>query len=170
MKKLAVVIGIICMVGATAPQLFAESTPEPTIYVVKRGDTLWDISERFFKDPFFWPNLWSRNPTIGNPHFIYPGQKLRILPDRIEVVTTPVPSSPTAGSESATPGDLKSIREKIFQVFGSEGFITEKELAGVGRIVATNHDRVIVGAMDTVYTDIGSGHEDRKSTRLNSSH
>ncbi len=39
---------------------------EPIIYTVKQGDTLWDISQRFIKDPYYWPNLWSNNPAIGN--------------------------------------------------------------------------------------------------------
>ena len=59
---------------------------EPIIYTVKQGDTLWGISQRFIKDPYYWPNLWSNNPDIGNPHLIYPGQKLRIYDGRIEII------------------------------------------------------------------------------------
>ena len=43
---------------------------EPTIYVIKKGDTLWGLSERFIKDPNYWPNMWSKNNQITNPHFI----------------------------------------------------------------------------------------------------
>lgn len=49
----------------------------PNVYVVVRGDTMWDISGRFWGDPYFWPTLWSYNPSIGNAHFIYPGNVLR---------------------------------------------------------------------------------------------
>src|SRR6266581_4960464 len=59
---------------------------EPTVYVIQKGDTLWGLSDRFFKDAYYWPNLWARNPQhITNPHFIFPGQKLKVYPDRIEV-------------------------------------------------------------------------------------
>jgi nucleoid-associated protein YgaU len=50
------------------------------IYTIKQGDTLWDISAKFLKDPFLWPKLWQRNPYITNPHWIYPGQPVRIVP------------------------------------------------------------------------------------------
>jgi nucleoid-associated protein YgaU len=50
------------------------------IYTIKQGDTLWDISSKFFKDPFLWPKLWQRNSYITNPHWIYPGQPIRLVP------------------------------------------------------------------------------------------
>jgi len=47
-------------------------------YTIKQGDTLWDISNAFYKDPFLWPLLWKANPYITNPDLIYPGNKLAI--------------------------------------------------------------------------------------------
>lgn len=51
----------------------------PEIYVVVRGDTLWDISGRFLEKPWNWPKLWGANPQIANPHLIYPGDRLRLI-------------------------------------------------------------------------------------------
>jgi hypothetical protein len=48
----------------------------PERYVVKRGDTLWDISAMYLKDPWYWPEIWHVNPAIANPHLIYPGDEL----------------------------------------------------------------------------------------------
>lgn len=45
-------------------------------YVVKRGDTLWDISAYYLQHPWQWPELWQVNPQIENPHLIYPGDVL----------------------------------------------------------------------------------------------
>ena len=50
------------------------------VYIIKRGDTLWDLSGRFLDDPFFWPRLWQSNQYITNPHWIYPGNPIRFYP------------------------------------------------------------------------------------------
>jgi LysM repeat protein len=51
---------------------------ESTQYTIKKGDTLWDISNAFFRDPFLWPFIWQANPFITNPDLIYPDNKLNI--------------------------------------------------------------------------------------------
>ncbi len=53
----------------------------PKSYIVKKGDTLWDISGIFLKQPWLWPKLWRLNPEINNPHLIYPGDELRLVFD-----------------------------------------------------------------------------------------
>ncbi|MCF0224431.1 MAG: LysM peptidoglycan-binding domain-containing protein [Fibrobacter sp.] len=45
-------------------------------YIVKEGDTLWDLSDEFLHDPFAWPDLWENNRHIQDPHWIYPGDSL----------------------------------------------------------------------------------------------
>ena len=60
-------------------QGLTQETKEPEgTYTIQKGDTLWDISSRFLKDPFLWPKLWERNPYISNPHLIFPGNPIRL--------------------------------------------------------------------------------------------
>ncbi|MDQ3205398.1 MAG: LysM peptidoglycan-binding domain-containing protein [Pseudomonadota bacterium] len=60
---------------AVAAQMRAE---HPDTYVVKRGDTLWDIAGRFLERPWLWPEIWQANPQIANPHLIYPGDVISL--------------------------------------------------------------------------------------------
>lgn len=53
----------------------------PKSYIVKKGDTLWDISGVFLTQPWLWPKLWRLNPEVSNPHLIYPGEELRLVFD-----------------------------------------------------------------------------------------
>ncbi|MCP4494140.1 MAG: LysM peptidoglycan-binding domain-containing protein [Gammaproteobacteria bacterium] len=51
----------------------------PDDYIVQEGDTLWDISSVFLRDPWHWPEIWYKNPQVENPHLIYPGDVLAII-------------------------------------------------------------------------------------------
>jgi hypothetical protein len=67
-------------VDATAPvpAPVAMNPNAPLSYTVKRGDTLWDISAMYLRDPWLWPEIWHANPSVQNPHLIYPGDTLTL--------------------------------------------------------------------------------------------
>ncbi len=142
--------------------LLAAGQEEPTIYVIKQGDTLWGLSERFIKDPNYWPNMWSKNSQVTNPHFIYPDQKLRIFPDRLEIVpkeqSPEAPVQKTAPAEAVAEAIQQIAAEKTYTLYGTEGFLAEKGFKPYGLVIGSQHDRIVVGVDDIVYTDIGAEH------------
>jgi hypothetical protein len=67
----------VAQAGASSNIQLADGHPER--YVVVKGDTLWDISGKFLRDPWLWPEIWYVNPQVENPHLIYPGDVLTLV-------------------------------------------------------------------------------------------
>lgn len=142
---------------ASPSAVLAAGQDEPAIYVIKQGDTLWGLSDRFIKDPNYWPNMWSRNSQVTNPHFIYPGQKLRVFPDRMEFVPKGQDSVQKAAPAPAVAAALQEVAaEKTYTLYGTEGVLVETDFKPSGFVIGGQHDRIILGVDDIVYTDIGT--------------
>ena len=60
----------------------------PNSHTVKEGDTLWDITQTYYGDPYRWPQVWSYNPEITNPHWIYPDATVQLRPGDGSAVDT----------------------------------------------------------------------------------
>ncbi len=69
------IISLLISVSAWADEVQINPS-HPDQYTVVKGDTLWDISGKFLTHPWQWPELWSHNTQIKNPHLIYPGDTL----------------------------------------------------------------------------------------------
>ncbi|MBJ6799364.1 LysM peptidoglycan-binding domain-containing protein [Geomonas propionica] len=141
--------------GLTATAPFAAAQEQPTIYTIVPGDTLWGLSQRFLKDPYYWPNVWANNQAVGNPHFIYPGQKVRIYSDRIEIEQTQA-ASPAQAPQAPASQELREEQQAVtFSVNGSQGFLIENGMQPAGTVISLHQNREMAGTDDIVYTDIG---------------
>lgn len=106
--------------------------PAPSDYYVARpGDTLFALAGRFFGDPMAWPMLWSYNPQITNPHWIYPGDLIFLRPEAGE-----------------SPMDVRLQGGRFFPV---GGFYTGEELETVGELRYADTGRRMLQPLDEVY-------------------
>jgi hypothetical protein len=125
-------------------QQFAGPTPE--LHVVRTGDTLWGICSLYFGDPWQWPKVWSYNPQITNPHWIYPGDLVRLLPKGMfaqqQVAPPTNPESPEPVKDNLPAPAAKTnvgIKQTAFveksdidKSITVDGAVDEKELLSIG--------------------------------------
>src|SRR5690606_15092968 len=67
--------------GADPRETVGPAGPAPLVHEVRSGDTLWDSCWFYFNNPWEWPRIWSYNAGITNPHWIYPGDRVRLYPE-----------------------------------------------------------------------------------------
>jgi len=151
---------------ATGPLAHAEELslrPDvPLSYVVKKGDTLWDISDLYLKEPWRWPELWDNNPQVDNPHLIYPGDELALrwdngvprlgLARRGDVKLTPeLRSEPLDTAIPPIPRDQIDpfLRENKVLVPGQFDTLAYVIAGDAGRIISALGDRIFArGALE----------------------
>ncbi|MBI9088146.1 MAG: LysM peptidoglycan-binding domain-containing protein [Desulfobacterium sp.] len=120
-------------------------------YTIQKGDTLWDLSQRFYNAKWTWPGLWEMNDKIKNPHWIYPGKKIRIfLTDplakqpSLPAIPAPVPQKTAAKAPVVTPFFSYPSMDGL-------GFIRKKTIVPLGKVLRSRDDRVMMATGDTLY-------------------
>ncbi len=127
----------------------------PERHIVVPGDTLWDLSAKFLKHPWRWPEIWRMNrDQIRNPNRIYPGDVIVLERDREGRPRLRLQSAkllPQVYSETLRQ-EIPAIPPNIIRPFLSEPLIVEAHaLDSAARIVATQQDRVYIGNGDIFY-------------------
>ena len=143
----------IAAIAAEAP--FNEDVPEK--YTVKKGDTLWDISDLYLRDPWLWPEIWYANPQIANPHLIYPGDIISMVyidgrprlmlekRDRRGKLAPEVKVVPESEAIPALPLDI------INSFLTRNRIVTQEEVDRAPYVVAGYEKKLLSGSGDTFY-------------------
>lgn len=144
-------------------------TSHPHQYVVKKGDTLWDISSQFLRDPWFWPEIWHKNRQVENPHLIYPGDVLTLIyvDGQPQIAVNEQPSTRTTQTSDQPLRVVKlspSIRKQgldasvvtipgdaIRQFLTKPRVVTKEELDSAPYILASDDNHLIMGQDNTIY-------------------
>lgn len=135
----------------TNAQVTQQQSGDSDYHVVAQGDTMWDLSGRYYGDTYEWPRMWSYNAHITNPHWIYPGDIVYLRDDN-------------GGSGTAQPGHQqansqsnagKPMAEGMYLPVG--GYITKDEVQYVGRITASRKEANMLAEHDTAWVGWGEG-------------
>lgn len=156
-----IIVGLVCSVlganGVIAENVALRSD-HPNRYVVVKGDTLWDISARFLETPWLWPEVWSFNPQIKNPHLIYPGDVVSLVYDehgkpmlKVERGQATVKMSPKVRATRVDKPIQTVPISSIAQFLGQPRVVSEREINNAAYIIASTDNRLIVGEGDTIY-------------------
>ncbi len=147
--------------GEGAPPQLGETHP------VQSGDTLWDLCTRYLNSPWYWPKIWSYNPQITNPHWIYPGNELRFYPSDENLPTNVEIAQAIAlpeGDDLEIPDEVDP--DELVQAVGAievgriapdsiwsahVGFVSKAQHAKAGQIVNSESEAVMLSDYDRVY-------------------
>src|SRR4051812_47920304 len=149
------------------PSSTGKASSPGTQHTVVKGDTLWDLSQQYLGSPWYWPKVWSYNPEIANPHWIYPGNLVRFFPagedgpSRVEVGNAP----PEEDNDNlASPEMMEEGEDGRVHVSGKIGyapknayrvqklgFVTKAEVEESGSIVDTFAEQMMLSWPENVY-------------------
>jgi hypothetical protein len=151
----------VALAAQEAASAVALNPAHPEEYVVKRGDTLWDISAMFLRDPWYWPEIWQVNPQIANPHLIYPGDVLKLVyVDGRPQLQLQRGAAATGGTEKLSPrvreeplaDPIPTVPLDVIRAFLNRGTILQKdELDKLPYVVAIRGGHVVGAAGNDLY-------------------
>jgi hypothetical protein len=136
----------------------------PAIHVVRKGDTLWDLCGSYYSNPWGWPKVWSYNPQIVNPHWIYPGDQIRLRDAndpralRGEQLAAATPGGSSKASRRGLPPSTVFLRD--------HGFLGDPKRDVWGELVGAAEDQMLLSNGNHVYLMMRPGVELRPGQSL----
>jgi hypothetical protein len=165
-RQLVVSLALLLAMPALADTLKLQDNA-PDKYVVVKGDTLWDISGKFLKDPWRWPQIWKLNrEEIKNPHWIYPGDMIVLdrsgKEPRLSLVKggkngmQTVKLSPGARATDISSDAIPAIPIRVIHPFLSQPrVVPEGAFDNAPFILGSNVERVVLAAGDDAFATGG---------------
>lgn len=130
-------------------------------YIVKKGDTLWDISQHFLGNAYYWPEIWFINSQIENPHLIYPGDELTLYYDaendnyilnvvRMKEEKWAPEEKITQESQYIPAIDLRKIRQEVgeLKIFDS---YKEYQNTKKSTLLSERDNQILIGSGDLIH-------------------
>lgn len=177
-KTVSMLLLAFALGAAAQADTVALAPDHPERYVVVKGDTLWDISARFLRDPWQWPKVWNINPQIENPHLIYPGDSIVLTFSEGQPVLqleragiTPIPAEVAGNVVKLSPQVRVTKLERpvptvpmdaIEQFLLDARVVSKDEIDKSGYIVSMEEGRLVAGTGHKLYA---RGIDDRSTTR-----
>ena len=141
------------MPGKVGETDLVKSFPQP--YVVKKGDTLWDIAQEYFADPYKWIKIWEQNLYVSNPDLIYPGNEIWLRFKAEKKVVKPEPPmltlEPKIIYKPAERSEKAIDTTVLLTALSRQDFIRPDAIEGVGHILDSEDERLNYGSNDKVY-------------------
>lgn len=156
MKKYTIVLAACLIAGLASAEVLELNPQHPHRYVVKRGDTLWDIAAVFLKQPWRWPELWRANPQVRDPHWIYPGDTLRLSLEggqpRLHLSRgRNVKLSPTVRTSKHDEAIPAIPLDAIWPFLSRPQVVGSEDLAAAPYVVSSQDEHLVNGIGDRVY-------------------
>lgn len=158
------------MMATLATSAFANN-PAPTIkadapnrYVVKKGDTLWDIAGRYLDAPYRWRDIWATNKQVKNPNLIYPNDVLILCVIKgqtlvgvdtgegcagveAQMTNTPKTVAVRPSDEAVTAIPLSAIRQWLDRLI----VVSPSDFESSPYVLSSKNSNIVTGVGDKIY-------------------
>lgn len=154
-------LSTVAMANNPPPTIKADA---PNRYIVKKGDTLWDISGKYLDAPHRWREIWATNKHVKNPHLIYPNDVLILCIIKGQTLVGVDTGEGCAGIEKQISGDAPtqvSIPSEshvptiplanIRQWLDNSIIVAPQDFENTPYVLASKNGNLITAAGDKIY-------------------
>lgn len=137
----------VCIFGSLSPldareeaKTFDTNHDTGFYYTIQKGDTLWDLSQKFYNSQWDWPGLWGINKAIKNPHWIYPGNTIRVY------------LKPELKQQAPENPKQTAVEARFnYPAIHRTGFIKKEQVPALGTVLREKEGNVMMSTDDIVY-------------------